>query len=90
MVEKGEFPRAFEEHQTQKEEMIDTIIMGLRLTKGISRLDFTMRFGCSFESLYEKELKKMVEDGLMGISDDAVFLTERGRILSNYVLSCFV
>lgn len=90
MVEKGEFPRAFEEHQTQKEEMIDTIIMGLRLTKGISRLDFTMRFGYSFESLYEKELKKMVEDGLMGISDDAVFLTERGRILSNYVLSCFV
>jgi len=90
MVEKGEFPRAFEEHQTQKEEMVDTIIMGLRLTKGLSRLDFTRRFGCSFESLYEKQLRKMVEDGLMGISDEAIFLTDRGRILSNYVFSCFV
>jgi len=90
MVEKGIFPRAFEEHQSQKEEMVDTIIMGLRLTKGLSRQRFTRRFGCSFESLYEKELRKMVEDGLMGISDEAIFLTDRGRILSNYVLSCFV
>ncbi|HHY40370.1 MAG TPA: radical SAM family heme chaperone HemW [Syntrophaceticus sp.] len=89
-VEKGEFPRAFEEHQSQKEEMVDTIIMGLRLTKGLSRQKFARRFGCSFESLYEKELKKMVEDGLMAISDEAIFLTERGQILSNYVLSHFV
>ncbi len=90
MVEKGEFPRAFEEQQSPKEEMVDTIIMGLRLTKGLSRPDFTRRFGCSFESLYEKVLKKLVDDGLMAISDEAVFLTERGQLLSNYVLSFFV
>jgi oxygen-independent coproporphyrinogen-3 oxidase len=90
MVERGELPRSFEEHQSIKEEMVDTIIMGLRLTEGLSRPGFARRFGCPFESLYGKELKKMVEDGLMAISDEAVFLTEKGQLLSNYVLSHFV
>ena len=32
----------------------------------------------------------MERDGLMGESDEAVFLTERGLLLSNYVLAEFI
>lgn len=89
-LEKGEFPRAFEERQSVKDEVIDTIIMGLRLTRGISRQGFTDRFGTPFEVLYENEFKELLDKGLLNISDDRIFLTERGMLLSNYVLSNFV
>lgn len=89
-VKSGELPRAFEEHQTLREERIDTIIMGLRLTKGLSRKGFEQRFGSPFEHFYVKELSTLVQDGLLEMTPDAIFLTDHGRILSNYVLSHFV
>ena len=63
---------------------------GLRLTKGLSRKCFAMRFGRSFEDFYGKELSLLVDEGLMGVSEDAIFLTDGGRLLANYVLSHFV
>ncbi|MDD2360432.1 MAG: radical SAM family heme chaperone HemW [Syntrophaceticus schinkii] len=86
----GELPRVFEEHQSQRDELIDTIIMGLRLSKGLSRKDFEQRFGHPFEDFYKQQLSIMVGEGLMGVSKDAIFLTDRGRLLANYVLSHFV
>lgn len=85
-----EFPRVFEEEQSLKDERIDTIIMGFRLTRGLSRQGFQQRFGYPFEDIYKKELSVMVEEGLMGVSEDAIFLTDRGRLLANYVLSHFI
>jgi len=52
----GEFPRAVEEHQSLKDERIDTIIMGLRLSNGLSRKEFGQRFGHPFEDFYKKEI----------------------------------
>lgn len=89
-VEGGEFPRVFEERQSELDERLYTIIMGLRLTKGLSRQCFTMRFGRPFESFYGQELSLLVDEGLMGSSEDAIFLTESGRLLADYVLSHFV
>lgn len=86
----GEPPRVFEEHQSFKDECIDTIIMGLRLTKGLSRKGFQQRFGHPFENFYKKELSFMVAEGLMGVSEETIYLTDRGRLLANYVLSHFV
>lgn len=86
----GEPPRVFEEHQSLKDECIDTIIMGLRLTKGLSRKGFQQRFGHPFENFYKKELSFMVAEGLMGVSEETIYLTDRGRLLANYVLSHFV
>ncbi|HBI27685.1 MAG TPA: coproporphyrinogen III oxidase [Peptococcaceae bacterium] len=89
-VEGGEFPRVFEERQSDLDERVCTIIMGLRLTKGLSRKGFIMRFGRPFEDFYGKELSLLVGEGLLGVSEDAIFLTEGGRLLANYVLSHFV
>lgn len=89
-VEDGEFPHVFEEKQSDLDERVCTIIMGLRLTEGLSRKCFTMRFGRPFEDFYGKELSSLVDEGLMGVSEDAIFLTDGGRLLANYVLSHFV
>lgn len=89
-LDRGELPRVWEEHQTPEQERADTVMMGLRLTGGLDRSDFQDRFGQPFEFFYGGQLAAMTGDGLMGSSDTAVFLTERGLLLSNYVLSRFI
>lgn len=87
---RGELPRAREERQTPEQERADTVMMGLRLTGGLDRSDFQERFGQPFEFFYGGQLAAMTGDGLMGAGETAVFLTERGLLLSNYVLSHFI
>lgn len=85
-----ELPRALEELQTSEQERTDTIIMGLRLTQGLSRAAFQARFGASFEEVFGEQMNFLIEEGLMGKSEAYIYLTERGRILANYVLAHFV
>ncbi|MGD0621996.1 MAG: radical SAM family heme chaperone HemW [Thermacetogeniaceae bacterium] len=89
-VARGELPRAWEEHQTPEQERADTVMMGLRLTGGLDRSAFQRRFGHPFEFFYGSQLAIMERDGLMEESDAAVFLTERGLLLSNWVLAEFI
>jgi oxygen-independent coproporphyrinogen-3 oxidase len=86
----GELPRVWVENQTPEQERADTVMMGLRLTAGLDRLAFQGRFGRPFEFFYGSQLAAMERDGLMGQSDTAVFLTERGLLLSNWVLAEFI
>ncbi len=89
-VARGELPRAWVEHQTPEQERADTVMMGLRLTGGLDRPAFQRRFGHPFEFFYGAQLAIMERDGLMGESEDAVYLTERGLLLSNWVLAEFI
>jgi oxygen-independent coproporphyrinogen-3 oxidase len=89
-VEQDQLPRAWEEDQTPEQERVDTVIMGLRLTAGLSRKEFQNRFGCPFEDFYGDQLLFLVQEGLMGVSEDFIYLTEQGRLLANYVLAHFV
>jgi oxygen-independent coproporphyrinogen-3 oxidase len=86
-VARGERPRAWEENQTPEQERADTVMMGLRLTGGLDRLAFQQRFGHPFEFFYGSQLAIMERDGLMDENERVVFLTERGLLLSNWVLA---
>lgn len=86
----GKLPRAWEEQQTPERERSDTVIMGLRLVRGISRSAFLQRFGCSFEEVFERELAFLRREGLIAEDEEHIFLTERGRLLANCVLAHFV
>lgn len=87
---RGRLPRAREEHQTPEQERTDTVIMGLRLTRGLSRSAFRRRFGYPFEDVFGEQLAVLEQEGLMGENDEFIYLTERGRLLANYVLAHFV
>lgn len=90
LISKGELPRAWEERQTPEQERLDTIIMGMRLRRGLSRKVFQQRFQISFDQLYGTQLEEMKRQGLIGDDGENIFLTGRGRLLANYVLSHFI
>ena len=71
-------------------EMAETMFLGLRLNEGISFARFQKRFGEDARGRYGKQLEELQELGLIQMSDERVWLTPRGRLLSNEVFWRFL
>ncbi len=67
--------------------MGEYIMLGLRLTRGISYREFYMRFGCDFREMYGEKLGFYLKNGYMRETRDGVALTLSGMFVSNYILS---
>ena len=73
-----------------EEQMAEEMILGLRMTKGVSREAFAERYGRTIDSVYGEIIRKYCKDGLL-IEEDGYFrFTKRGLDLSNIVLCEFV
>lgn len=83
---KGE-QKSTPEPLTQNIQITDTLIMGLRLTEGISFHEFENRFGASLEELHGKTIRKFMKLGLLETREGALRFTTKGLFLSNEVLS---
>ncbi len=75
-------------------EMADSLIMGLRLAKGIRNSDFRARFGLNLHEAYGDAIKETISLGLLksnGMWPEATIqLTERGKLLANEVFVRFL
>lgn len=75
-------------------EMQETMMVGLRLTQeGVSSVAFAARFGRSLESVFGKEIERLLKAGLLewcGEAGSVLRLTPRGRMLGNQVFMQFV
>ena len=60
-------------------------MMGLRLRSGIDLGEFKERFVEDFVKLYEREIEKNIRLGLIEKKENKIYLTEKGRDLSNLV-----
>lgn len=75
-----------------KQQMEETMFLGLRLTEGVHLAEFQKRFGISLEQVYEAVIRTNLRDGLLQYSEDGqrIFLTDKGLDLSNYVMAQFI
>ncbi len=72
---------------SEADDMYETIMMGLRLTKeGINRAAFRRRFGRDLVEAFPDATKKMTAAGLLIATKENVRLSESGRLLSNLVI----
>jgi oxygen-independent coproporphyrinogen-3 oxidase len=72
------------------EEMNEFMMLGLRLNAGVSRDDFSKRFGIPMDSFFALELDDLHRSGLLESVDGHVRLTTRGRLLGNEAFARFV
>lgn len=67
-------------------EIAETLIMELRLLKeGVSRQNFSRRFGVDLVDLHQAVINKYERYGLLEVTDERVRLTQEGRLLSNTI-----
>lgn len=75
---------------TRQEKMEEFMFLGLRMTKGISEIDFISAFGVKLESVYGKVISQLIANGLLKREGTRLALTEWGMDVSNFVLSEFL
>lgn len=71
-------------------QMSDFFILGLRKTAGISLKEFAERFLQDADSVYGKQIRKFLHNGLLIQEGERLYLSERGLDVSNYVLCEFI
>ena len=73
-----------------EDDMEEFIFMGLRMNEGINTKEFEERFNKSLESIYIKVLEKNIENGLLEIKNERMYLTSKGMEFSNQVMAEFI
>lgn len=74
---------------TVQEQMEETMFLGLRMNRGVSKAEFKNLYGVRMEEVYGIWLRRMKTEGLLHDTDN-IKLTERGRDLANYVMAGFL
>ncbi len=89
-VEKGIIPVENVEKISRDGEISEFMILGLRLTEGISVSRFRERFGQDVYELFGRKLERLAKRQLLDIKDDRIKLTQTGLDLANQVFIEFV
>ncbi len=71
-------------------EMGETMMLGLRLSEGISGKAFEMRFGSTLQAAYQDQIRELQELGLLEWHQRSLILTPQGRLLGNEVFQQFL
>ena len=87
-----EFRPLYEEgiQLTKGEQQSEFIVLGLRKTDGISIKEFEERFSENLLSIYEQQIKKHIDNNLLILTGDRLYLSDKGMDLSNQVMCDFV
>jgi oxygen-independent coproporphyrinogen-3 oxidase len=75
------------EIMTDHDRFVDAVILGLRMTDGISRQQFMDRFGIDFDQVYHSIIEKFSREGILIVDRDRIYLSRRGYFLSNQLLA---
>ncbi|MBE5866696.1 MAG: oxygen-independent coproporphyrinogen III oxidase [Lachnospiraceae bacterium] len=73
-----------------REQMEETMFLGLRMLKGVDTQKFQENFAVTVDEIYGTQIQESISEGLMMRNESNVFLTKKGLDLSNYVMAKFL
>jgi oxygen-independent coproporphyrinogen-3 oxidase len=76
-----------EEKLTSEERFRETVIMGLRMLRGVSLSELENRFAVNPVTYYGATLDRLMEQQMVEINDGCLRLTSQGLLLANMVMS---
>ena len=75
---------------SQKDRMEEFMFLGLRMTEGVSALEFAGSFGLEINDIYGGALCKWEKEGMLMRSGGRIWLTDAGIDVSNRILADFL
>ena len=75
------------ESYDKENEMLEFLMLSLRLEEGINTLDFNKRFNLDFCNLYLDDLKEYIEGNILIKNKDCYKLSNKGKLFANEVAS---
>ncbi|MEA2088001.1 MAG: coproporphyrinogen III oxidase, partial [Candidatus Caldatribacteriota bacterium] len=86
----GKLPIDNGERLSLGKRMTETIILGLRTKDGVDYKKFKERFKVDINNTFHKQIKKLVNLGLLQKDDYRIKLTKKGIFLANTVFREFI
>lgn len=86
----GKSPVSYTEDITKPLEMAETMFLGLRLTQGIQKAEFSKRFNIDIKTLYGKQIETLKEKGLLEEDETHLKLSSKGLDVANEVFVDFI
>ncbi len=68
----------------------ESMMVGLRMMEGVSLSSLYQRYKIDMALVYEREIAKLIERGLIGFTGDRIVLTHRGLLFANDVVLEFI
>jgi len=87
IVERGDSLLVESEKLSPEASFRETVIMGLRMVKGVSSTALFERFNIRLQEYYGDTLTPLLADGYVEFTDTHFRLTKKGRFLANRVLT---
>ncbi len=84
---KGQMPWKQEEWLDTEARFRETVVMGLRLIRGISLVELGNRFRLDPRHYYGHRLERLAQAGLIHLQPDRLRLTSQGLLLANQVMA---
>ncbi|MDC2863350.1 radical SAM family heme chaperone HemW [Bacillus sp. BP-3] len=75
---------------TTQEKMEEELFLGLRKTAGVSKVEFSKKFGVEMNDIFAKQLRYNKEHELLQETNTHVCLTRKGKLLGNEVFQSFL
>ncbi|NCO24204.1 MAG: coproporphyrinogen III oxidase [Candidatus Infernicultor aquiphilus] len=89
-INNGKLPLDSGEKLSLRKRMSETIILGLRTKDGINYRKFKVRFKVNIEKLFNQQIYKLINLGLLRKDNYKIQLTKKGLFLANNVFREFV
>jgi oxygen-independent coproporphyrinogen-3 oxidase len=89
-IDETGFPYLDVHEVTEKEKMEEELFLGLRKTKGVSKIAFQKKFNMEMDQVFAKQLQSNQEQGLLEERARYVRLTRKGKLLGNEVFQSFL
>lgn len=89
-VEAGDLPRKEQFEVTREEAMEDFMMVGLRMTDGVTNIDFKKQFGVPLTEVFGSVLHHLVKRDLLEETFAGYRLTEQGLLFGNDVFAEFI
>lgn len=90
MILEGKKPIDWEEKLSIKDEIEESIFLGLRMNEGIKFKDFKTKYDLDFIEKYKNEIEKLEKLNLIDVNELGMRLTQKGREISNSVFVEFM
>jgi len=75
---------------SDRQQAADFLMMGLRLSEGISSAEIETKFGVDFPTQYQDEIKRLHASGLLDFAEDRYWIPHDQWLVGNEVFSQFV
>lgn len=89
-INNGKLPIDNGEKLSLRKRMSETIILGLRTKDGINYQKFKVRFKINIEKVFNQQIYKLINLGLLRKDNYKIQLTKKGLFLANNVFREFV